>query len=197
MKIYTTLSSPYGRKVLLALTRSSIASQIERVEPDIMNEEDPLLAYNPLGKMPCLVLPDGRAIFDSPVILRFLDEQCGARIIPVDPVRRIDAITTEALADGIIDAGLAIVVDDMFHPEDHRSPVIQHRQRAKIARALTFMRDRPPPLDPLDVGGITLASALAYLDRRKQVDWRSQFPALVTWLDDFLRTVPEAEAILA
>jgi glutathione S-transferase len=95
----------------------------------------------------------------------------------------------QALADGLLDAAILIVYEGRHRPaEIHHAPWLEY-QRGKIVRGLSALNAHPPAVETT-VGTISLACALGYLDWRKQVDWRAQFPALVTWLDTFRAAVP-------
>jgi len=110
MILRTTNSSPFGRKPIMAARYLSLMDRI-KVEPsDPMDPQDVLRRDNPLGKMPVLILEDGRSIFDSRVILEYFDMLAGGgRIIPASGEERFDVLTLQALADGMSDAGLLIV----------------------------------------------------------------------------------------
>jgi glutathione S-transferase len=193
MKLRSTPTSPFSRKVKIAAMVLGLDDQITPEFADPLKADDTLRVQNPLGKMPVLLLEDGDAVYDSVVILDYLDQLAGGgKIIPADPVGRRDALTLQALADGILDAAILIVYEGRHRPaEKHHAPWLDY-QRAKIMRALGALNDAPnadAPV-PVNVGTISLACALGYLDWRKQVDWRAQFPALVTWLDKFRAAVP-------
>lgn len=191
MILRTTNSSPFGRKPMMAARHLGLMDRI-KVEPaDPMDPNDVLRRDNPLGKMPVLILDDGRTIFDSRVILEYFDMLAGGgRIIPVGGEERFDVLTLQALADGMSDAGLLIVYEGRYRPEDkHHTPWLDY-QRGKIERALLRLEKALPDPTKVDVGTIALSAALGYLDWRKQVDWRNMTPSLVDWLDTFRATTP-------
>lgn len=191
MILRTTNSSPFGRKPIMAARYLGLMDRI-KVEPsDPMDPQDVLRRDNPLGKMPVLILEDGRSIFDSRVILEFFDMLAGGgRIIPASGEERFDVLTLQALADGMSDAGLLIVYEGRYRPEDkHHTPWLDY-QRGKIERALLQLEKALPDPTKVNVGTIALSAALGYLDWRKQVDWRNMTPSLVNWLDTFRATTP-------
>jgi glutathione S-transferase len=191
MILRTTNSSPFGRKPLMAARYLGLMDRI-KVEPaDPMNPDDVLRRDNPLGKMPVLILDDGRTIFDSRVILEYFDMLAGGdRIIPASGNARFDALTMQSLADGMSDAGLLIVYEGRYRPDDkHHTPWLDY-QRGKIERSLARLVSALPDPTQVNVGTIALSAALGYLDWRKQVDWRNTAPALVPWLDTFRATTP-------
>jgi glutathione S-transferase len=185
----TTITSPYGRKVRLAAHILGLNDQIAIVPADTLNESDTLRQQNPLGKMPCLLLPDGTAIYDSPIILELLQELAGsAKLLPWKGLSRFQRLAEARLADGITDAALLMVYERRFRPEEQVSQRWLAHQQGKIERALAFFEQAPP--EGTTVIALGLACALGYLDWRKPYDWRPHFPALVGWLDDFASAEP-------
>lgn len=197
MILYTTVTSPYGRKVRMAALRVGLYEQMERRDVTVGDPNDPLLKANPLGKMPCLVLEDGQAIFDSPVIIEYLDLASGGKLLPRDPLARLGALRQQALADGLLDASVSMRVEHMFRPPEHISERWLSLQRGKIERALTAFAAKPPAGDSEFLGSCTLACALGYLDWRQPVPWRDRFAPLVEWLEAFRRHNPEYDATAA
>jgi len=104
---------------------------------------------------------------------------------------RIKALTTQALADGVMDAGVLIVYESRHRPaEIHHKPWLDY-QRGKVERSLAALAANPPDPTRFDVASLTTACAIGYIDWRKQVDWRANYPALVAWLDAFRAATPE------
>ena len=185
----TTLTSPYGRKVRLAAHILGLNDRIAIVPADTLDEGDTLRLQNPLGKMPCLLLPDGTAIYDSPIIVELLQELAdSAKLLPWQGLSRFPRLTEARLADGITDAALFMVYERRFRPEDHVSQRWLAHQQGKIERALAFFEQAPP--EGTTVIALSLACALGYLDWRKPYDWRPNFPVLAGWLNDFASTEP-------
>ena len=190
MKLIASLTSPYARKVRIALAEKKI--EYDLVEESPWSAETTVPSYNPLGKVPVLVLDDGTALFDSPVILEYLDHLAGGgRILPKDPKARFEALRLEALADGILDASVLIVYEGRYRaPQKHEQAWLD-LQAGKVERALAALEAAPPGLDaPPNVGQITLACALGYRDFRFEGHWRKDHPKLVGWLDAFAARVP-------
>jgi glutathione S-transferase len=190
-----TPMSPFGRKVRMAISHLELWDRIEMVKADPMDAADPLRRDNPLGKIPTLVTDDGKPVFDSRVILEYLDHVAGGgRIIPAAWPARIEALTLQAMCDGVMDACILIVYEARHRPvELHHQPWLDY-QRGKVVRGLTAFAKQPPDAARFDVGTLTGACMLGYLDVRKQVDWRPEFPALVGWLDQFRAKHPEFDA---
>jgi glutathione S-transferase len=191
MTLRTVGMSPFGRKVRLAAAVLGLTDDIAIKAADTLNAEDSIRGQNPLGKIPALVLDDGRVLYDSRVIIEYLDTLAGGgRLFPADVDARFAALTTAALADGILDAGILIVYEGRFRPDlDPYEPWLDY-QRGKIERAVAALAAAPPPIDPVTIGALGAACALGYLDFRKQVDWRAGNPGLVGWLDSFAAAVP-------
>ena len=184
--------SPFGRKVKLALDHLGLADRVSVVLADTMDDGDILRVQNPLGKIPALVLEDGMVIYDSRVILEYLDIEAGGnKIIPAEPRARIAALTLQALADGMLDALILQRYEAMFRPEERREPRWLDHQRGKVARAMERLEAEPPGHD-IHVGTIALACAFGYQDIRFEGAWRAGHPRLVAWLDGFVARMPEA-----
>ena len=195
MLLRSAPASPFARKVRMAILHLGLADKLEIVAADTSNPDDVLRQDNPLGKLPVLIMEDGKAIYDSPVILEYLDHRAGGGvIIPDGWPARLEVLTLHALCDGIMDASLLIVYEAR-----HRPPAINHQpwidyQREKVVRGLRALAKSPPDPAPFNIGTVAAACALGYLDLRKQVSWRSEFPALVPWLDAFRAKHPEFDA---
>jgi glutathione S-transferase len=188
-------ASPFGRKVKIAAAVLGLSDSIEIVVADTNDPSEPLRQQNPLGKIPTLVLKDGTTLFDSRVIVEYLDHLAGGgRIIPVGEERFVQ-LRLMALADGLADAALLQVYEVRFRPEANRDSAWVANQAGKVSRALTALEITPPPLgDTPQVGEIALACALGYLDLRFAGAWRAGHPKLVEWLDAFAAAVPAFEA---
>lgn len=188
----STVTSPFGRKVRIAIDVLGLAGRVDRQDANTRDENDTLRLQNPLGKMPCLILPDGSAIFDSKVIIEFLQEVAGGeQLLPLSGLARYKALTRATLADGIADAALLMIYETRFRPaEVPKSEEWLSHQRGKILRALQAFEASPPDPAKTDVVSIALACALAYLDWRHPVEWRAACPRLCAWLDAFAAHEP-------
>ena len=183
--------SPFGRKVKLAAAILGLSDRITIVPADTVTAQD-LLQQNPLGKIPVLVLDDGRTLFDSRVILEYLDHLAGSgRILPRDANPRFAALRLQALCDGIMDASILRVYEKRYRPEAmHHQPWLD-MQAGKVMRGLAALEADTPALDDIpNVGQIALACALGYQDLRFNGQWRASHPRLVDWLDRFAAQVP-------
>jgi len=187
--------SPFGRKVKLALGILGLERDVTIEKADPTDASDSIRRQNPLGKIPALIIEDGTVLYDSPVILEYLDTRAGGgRIIPRDPKARIAALTLQALCDGILDAGILLVYEGRWRPPEMAVAKWVDHQRGKVERAMAVLEASPPKLDAIpNVGAITLACALGYGDLRFDGKWRAAHPKLVKWLDEFAAKVPAFE----
>jgi len=195
MVLRTTLTSPFGRKVRIAAQVLGLDARIRVEAANTLDESDTLRRQNPLGKMPCLLLADGTALYDSAVIIEYLDWLDGKhRLVPDDGPGRYATLARAALADGILEAALLMVYERRFREASQVSQRWLDHQRGKVVRGLAAFAAAPP--DPLrtDVQSIGLACALGYLDWRKPVEWRPEYPGLVAWLDRFGAREPAFES---
>ncbi len=185
-------ASPFGRKVKIAAHLIGMIDQI-RIEPtDTTDQSDTIRHQNPLGKIPTLILADESTIFDSRVILEYLDLLSGpGSLIPTAPIERIAALKLQALADGIADAALLQVYEVRLREENMRSKTWLDNQASKVSRGLENLELNPPSADgALTVGEIAVACALGYLDLRFQGVWRATHSRLVDFLNAFSKRVP-------
>ncbi|WP_186387247.1 MULTISPECIES: glutathione S-transferase family protein [unclassified Stappia] len=186
--------SPFGRKVKIAAAVLGLKDRITVEMTDTLDPQDSIRGQNPLGKIPALVREDGKVLFDSRVILDYLDHLAGGgRIIPTGEAR-FDVLCLAALADGLMDAALLQVYEARFRPEERRHADWLAYQGEKVTRALAVLEANPPAALAAgatpDVGQIGVACALGYLDLRFGGAWRADHPKLVAWLDAFEAAVP-------
>jgi glutathione S-transferase len=196
LTVRTSFGSPFGRKARIAVSVLGLDDKVKVESATTQDPADPLRQQNPLGKIPVLVLDDGSAIFDSPVILEYLDHLAGGgKIIPKDFKARIDALQLQALGDGIMDASILIVYEGRYRPAEKHEPKWLDLQAGKIERALAALEAAPPALDtPPNIGQITLACALGYREFRFPGALTKNYPRLTQWLDTFAQRVPAFEA---
>ncbi len=198
LTVRTGNTSPFGRKIRMAVQVLGLEREVAVTPASTLDPADPLRQQNPLGKVPVLLLDDGTALYDSPVILEYLDYRAGGgKIVPKDPQARFAALRLQALADGIMDASILINYEARYRPAQNHEPKWLDLQAGKVARALAALEAAPPAIDPPsgadappDVGQITLACALGYRDFRFPGSWRAEHPRLVAWLDTFAARVP-------
>lgn len=189
-------SSPFVRKVRIAVMLLGLDGEVSVERADTTDPNDSLRTINPLGKIPALIVEDGSAIYDSRVILEYLDERAGGgKIVPRQAKPRLEALRLQALCDGILDASILTVYEGRFRKPEMHEPKWLELQAGKVSRALATLDAAPPTLDPMpNVGQIALACALGYRDFRFGPTWRGEHPRLVAWLDNFAAAVPAFDA---
>ncbi|HEY9064108.1 MAG TPA: glutathione S-transferase N-terminal domain-containing protein [Burkholderiaceae bacterium] len=180
MKLIGSLSSPYVRKVRVVMAEKKLDYQFEL--EDVWARDD-ILATNPLGKVPVLVLEGGEAVFDSRVIVDYLDTRSPvSRLIPDGSRERTEVRTWEALADGMTDAAILARLENTWagRSAEQRSAAWAERQMRKIDASLAAMSkglgDKPWCAGiHISLADIATGCALGYLDFRfPQIGWRSQ-----------------------
>jgi glutathione S-transferase len=196
LTVRTGAGSPFGRKARIAISVLGLDGKVA-VEPAANQDPaDPIRKQNPLGKVPVLLLDDGGTLFDSPVILEYLDMLAGGgKIIPTEKKARFEALRLQALADGILDASILLVYEGRYRAKEKHEQKWLDLQSGKVARGMAELEAKPPGLGtPPTVGEITLACALGYGDFRFEGRWRKDYPKLVAWLDKFAARVPAFDA---
>lgn len=200
MKLRYSQTSPYVRKVTMTIIECGLEDAVERVETNAWAPDTDLPSDNPLGKVPALVLEDGSALFDSPVICEYLDSlHDRLRLFPPIGPDRWAALRFQALGDGLNDAAVARRLE-MMRPDGERSDKWIARQTAAMGRALDALEELADTLgaEP-SIGTIAVASALGYVDLRFSEDgWRNGRPKLAAWFEtaskrpSYLQTLPPA-----
>jgi glutathione S-transferase len=192
MILSTSPASPFGRKVQIAAGILGFANDLTLEIAEFGEPQAEVRNRNPLGKIPVLRIEDGTTLYDSRVILEYLDHRAGGgKIIPAEPSARFSALRMQALADGILDASILIVYESRHRPPERRHPDWVERQNGKAVRSLAELAAAPPALTATpDIGQIAVACALGYRDLRFEGSWRKDYPNLVTWLEAFAARVP-------
>jgi glutathione S-transferase len=182
MKLVASLTSPYARKVRIVLAEKRIECALVVDPPGTPASSVP--RYNPLGKVPVLVLDDGTSLFDSRVIVEYLDNVSPVgRLIPEPSRQRIAVRRWEALADGICDAASAIVQERRRAARQQSAAAIELQQakvHSGIAAIGADLGDRAwCSGKTYSLADIAVGCALGYLDlRHPDIDWRSEHPNL-------------------
>lgn len=186
-------ASPFGRKVKVAAAILGLINRIEIRSTDTLDPKDSIRQENPLGKIPALHLEDGTVLYDSRVIVEYLDVMAGGgKIIPPSGADRWRVLRLQALVDGLLDAAILQIYEIRFRDETKREPKWVEHQAGKVSRALAELERVPPAYGALpDIGSITLACALAYLDFRFEGRWRNDHPKLAAWLAEFEKHVQD------
>ena len=183
MKLFGSPGSPYARKVRIVLAEKNIPHEYVVERPSAPGSRVP--QFNPLGKIPVLILDDGRTVFDSPVIVEYLDALApGAKLIPDTPDERMHVKRWEALGDGVAEATVAINHEYREPADRQRMPAWFEKQRVKIDRGLDAMEKELGAAEFCFGGRFSLADiaagyALGYLDfGLPEVAWRKSHPNL-------------------
>jgi glutathione S-transferase len=186
MKLYANAASPFARKTLIIAHELGLKLDVVKTVP-AGNEE--YRRVNPLGKIPALVLDDGSVLIDSPVICEYLNQRGGGKFFPGMSVWRSEsgrwkALSLQALADGIMDAAVARMVESRLPPERQNEAAIARHLKA-IAAGLDAL-GQVKFVEVPTIGEISAACALGYIDfRLPQLDWRATRPKLAAWFEKF------------
>ncbi len=201
MKLLGSFTSPYVRKVRIVLAEKRM--ECEFVKEDVWTPESTISQLNPLGKVPVLVLDDHTPIYDSRVIVEFLDSRAPiSKLIPDDNRERAEVKTWEALADGMNDAAVAMLLEGKREKHLQLQSWVD-RQRAKVDRSLAEMsralgKNTWCHGKSFSLADVTVGVALGYLSFRfPSIAWQSQYPNLLAHYnklmerDSFKNTVPQ------
>ncbi|MEY4345595.1 MAG: hypothetical protein RL032_1427 [Pseudomonadota bacterium] len=204
MKLIGSTTSPYVRKVRIVMAEKKLDYAF--VTDDVWSADTTISRSNPLGKVPCLVMEGGEALYDSRVIVEYLDTLSPVgKLIPAVGRERAEVKTWEALADGLLDASLLARMESVWsgRTEAQRSQAWIDRQLVKIDDALKAMSlglgDKPFCAGiHLSLADIAVGCALGYLDFRfPRIDWRSQYPGLVKLHDKLIQRASFADTVPA
>lgn len=187
-RLYYSPASPFARKVRVAVIEKGVQNLVDEVEVKTspIDTNPDLALQNPLGKLPSLVRANGRVVYDSRVILRYIDSLSDVSPLYPDDSTEFDRLTVESLAEGVIDAALLCVYERRVRPPDQVSLAWLGGQTDKMNRALNWFEAQvADTLEPsFDAACIGLACALGYLDFRQQIgDWRPGRPQLTAWYE--------------
>ena len=182
MKLIGSLASPYVRKVRVVLAEKKLDYQIQL--ENVWSADTAIHLVNPLGKVPCLVMEDGYVMYDSRVIVEYLDTLTPVcKLLPPNGRERMEIKNWEALADGVLDAGVAVRLERQRPPELQSAAYID-RHLTKVARGLASLSDRLAD-SPWCAGihyslaDVAVGCALGWLDFRfPEIDWRTPHPNL-------------------
>ena len=205
MKLIGSLTSPYVCKVRIVLAEKKLDYQF--VSEDVWSADTRIHESNPLGKVPCLIMEGHEAVFDSRVIVEYLDTLSPVgKLIPTGGRERAEVKTWEALADGVMDAAILARMEAIWtgRTDAQRSQAWIDRQMDKINHALQAMdnglADKPFCSGiHMSLSDVAVGCALGYLDFRfPQIDWRSSYPNLHKLYDklmqrqSFIDCIPKA-----
>jgi glutathione S-transferase len=191
MKLLSSPISPFARKVRIVLAEKRIECELQTV--DVAPVDNPVNAHNPLGKIPALVLDDGTALYDSRVIVEFLDNVSPfSRLIPDDNRDRVQVRRWEALADGVLDAGLLVRYESL-RDKAEQSAAWTGKQLARMQRGLAQMAADLEARawchgERYSLADIALGCCIGWLDFRKPggLDWKAGHPVLARHYDKLM-----------
>jgi glutathione S-transferase len=200
MKLLSSTASPYTRKVRIVLAEKKIECEIQPV--DVQPVENPVNAHNPLGKIPTLILDDGSALYDSRVIVEFLDGKSPiGRLIPEDLRERVAVRRWEALADGVLDAGLLVRYESLRDATE-RSSAWTDKQLARMRRGMAEMAGGLGERawchgERYSLADIAVGCCLGWLGFRKpgDVDWHAEYPSLAKHYEKLMARPAFAETV--
>lgn len=189
MKLYHSVHSPYVRKVVIAATMLGLLDRIELIpaKGNVMARDPQFRAVNPSGQIPALIMDNGEALFDSPVICEFLDDLAKGSLFGAGDARWRN-LRDQALGDTMLDAALHTRYEVALRPEQLRWNDWQAAWSSKITDTMALIEKRAESFEGrLDIGVISIFCALAYIDVRLSdvMPWRGDFPELAKWFDAF------------
>lgn len=200
MKLVSSLTSPFGRKARIVLLEKKIAFQLQVENP--WQPDTPVAQFNPLGKVPVLVLEDGVSVFDSRVIVEYLDNLTPvAHLIPSDSRSRMIVRGVEALADGVTDAAVLVFLEKKRPAEQQSADwlALQNRSLLSGLDALSEALGEKPWFlgNSMTLADVACGCMLGYLDFRfSEINWRETHPNLakleakLATRPSFMETVP-------
>ena len=181
MKLLTTPTSPFGRKVLIIASEVGFGHQMEVVHVNLAAADNPLLDLNPLVKVPTLVLDDGTTMIDSRVISEYVTDRAGDETIFPGGADRWRALWTQALADGLAESVIATNHENKRSAATRSQEVID-KHKFKIERCLRSIEDSIESWSGrFTIGQISVICALGYFGLRFGEQWRKDFTQLYDW----------------
>lgn len=187
MKLRYSPTSPYVRKVVITATELGLNDKIERIATDPWAADTNLRTDNPLSKVPCLITDDGEAIYDSPVICEYLNAVAKGSLFPTDIKARFKTLTLAATGDGMTDAGVLLIAENVRRPKELKWEWWDQRQRTNIYCAMDVIEGAIGGLvseGPLTIAEITIGAGLGWLDFRfPDLAWRDSRPGLAKWFE--------------
>ncbi|BEI34185.1 glutathione S-transferase C-terminal domain-containing protein [Polynucleobacter sp. HIN5] len=204
MKIIGSLTSPFVRKVRIVMAEKKIDAEL--VLENVWDSDTSIAEFNPLSKVPCLLMDDGGAMFDSRVIAEYIDTLSPVgRLIPATGRERAAVKTWEALADGVIDAGILARLEKTFRNDGEQSEKWLERQMHKVHQGMETMskslgHSKWCHGNQFSLADIALGCALGWFELRfPELNWKTQYPNLAAHFaqlsnrTSFKKTAPPAQ----
>lgn len=202
MKLIGSTTSPYVRKVRVVLAEKKLDYEFEL--ENVWSAETVIHLSNPLGKVPCLIMEDGSAMFDSRVIAEYLDTLTPVcKLLPPNGRDRADVKVWEALSDGVLDAAILVRLEKTLRPAEQQSAAWIERQMGKVHAGLAIMSANlgESPFckgNHYTLADVAVGCTLGWLAFRfPEIDWRADYPNLARLLDklserpSFKESVPQ------
>jgi len=195
--IYST-TSPYARKARMLIIEKGLVDHFEYYQVNTLQDAEFIRGVNPLGKIPALVLSDGEVLYDSPVICEFIDLlDHSTLLIPAEKQSRFEVLTNQALADGLLDAVIAIVAFKKHSGEELPRTLVEKHTKS-IFRSLDAMESRITDAgEVIDLGQLAFAAAIGFIElRMPDLNWMAGRNELSNWFDrikkraSFIQTQP-------
>jgi glutathione S-transferase len=188
MKLYGSLTSPFVRKVRVVIEEKALACTFIRDNPRL--PESYARRLSPLAKVPVLELDGGGVLYDSRVIVEYLDSLGHGHLLPSDPAARWTTLRLHALADGLTESAIRVVLEGR-RPEGERHVDVVDWETQRIARVLDALEKEPKKMlyfaSDMSLADIAIGVALEYVDFRLRLDWRQRLPQLGAWLEPISR----------
>ena len=190
MILHWSPRSPYVRKVMIAAHEMGLSDRIRTVRTIVggTTPHQALMKINPLGRIPTLELDDGTVIYDSPVVIEYLDTlHAGPKLFPAAWPERLPALRRHALGQGMLDCALPLLAEG-FRPPERQSEPHKALWQAKLRASVAALEQEADALgsSAFTVGHLAIGVALAYLDFRfADLAWRDGHPNLTAWHETF------------
>ena len=190
MKLLYQTHSPFARKVLVFAYEVGIADRIDVIhhETSPTNRNEDVFALNPLGKVPVLITDGGEAIIESSVICEYLDSlHAGGKLFSQDQQTRLTALKLQSIADGMSEAGILARWESVRRPENLRYAPFHDGQVEKIISSYKFLEREANLQASINIGHIALATSLSWLEFRGLPAFRTDYPRLGGWYENFAK----------
>ncbi len=191
MQLFYSTASPYARKVVVAAREAGVIDQIEIIDAAAspIDRNKDISVANPVGKIPTMVLSDGRTLFDSRVICEYIDGLSSTiKLYPAHPDTRMSALTLQALGDAMMDASLLARYETFMRPEELQWDAWTAGQKDKVISSLDYLEARCIEIlnGPVTIGHVAVGCALGYIDFREILDeWKTGHDQLSKWYARF------------
>lgn len=186
LKIFFSPFSPFVRKCLVAAHELGLDGRIQLLASNVspVNRNQVIIAQSPLGKVPTFITDDGQVLYDSRVICEYLNELGSGMLFPPAGQARWAALTLQSLGDGVLEAAVLVRYEEALRPEPLRWSEWRAGQLDKAETSLAYLDAHPQTLaiERADIGNLTVACALWYLDLRfPDLGWRDRYPSVAQW----------------